>query len=102
MTETQPWPTDLRVLTVRDPWALAKVVECAPVEDLSAATHGRGLSEQELALGDYTPGRFAWKLADVHAFKGPKLKGKLGLFQPTEAQRAQIFASYRKSFSPTT
>jgi hypothetical protein len=80
--------------------AIARLVECVPVDDMQAATHGRGLSEQELALGDYTPGRWAWKLEDVRAFDGPALKGKLGLWIPNARQHAQIFASYRKSFSP--
>lgn len=81
--------------------AIARLVEAVPVDDMEAATFGRGISEQERALGDYTPGRWAWKLEDVRPFRGPKLKGKLGLWIPNARQHAQIFAAYRKSFSPT-
>lgn len=39
-------------------------------------------TEDELAFGDYTPGRFAWKLEDVKILKEPiTAKGKLGLWE---------------------
>lgn len=88
--------------------ALARLVDCCPTDsdaehpdgDLTAAKWGKGVTDDERKLGDYSPGRFGWKLADVHAFDGPKLKGKLGLFKPTARECAQIFASYTKSLTP--
>jgi hypothetical protein len=40
------------------------------------------LTDQERAFGDYTPGRFAWLLADVQALPEPiPAKGALGLWE---------------------
>lgn len=42
------------------------------------------LTEQERAFGDYSPGRFAWLLADVRALPEPiPCKGALGLWEYT-------------------
>jgi hypothetical protein len=39
-------------------------------------------SRQELAFGDYTPGRYAWLLSDVQALPTPiPVKGQLGLWE---------------------
>jgi activating signal cointegrator 1 len=39
------------------------------------------LTDQELAFGDYTPGRYAWILKDVHVLKAPiQIKGRQGLW----------------------
>lgn len=44
------------------------------------------LTDQERAFGDYTPGRFAWLLADVEKLERPiPAKGALGLWQWSEA-----------------
>ncbi len=38
-------------------------------------------TEQELALGDWTPGRYAWELANVKMLPQPiPIKGKQGLW----------------------
>jgi hypothetical protein len=40
------------------------------------------LSEQEMAFGDYTPGRWAWQLAGAEQFAEPiPAKGSLGLWE---------------------
>lgn len=40
-----------------------------------------GVSEKEIALGDWTPGRYAWELANVKALAEPiPVKGKQGLW----------------------
>lgn len=45
----------------------------------------------ELAFGDYSPGRYAWLLTDVRALPEPiPCKGALGLWQPDAATRAAI------------
>ncbi|CAG0947427.1 hypothetical protein ANRL1_04099 [Anaerolineae bacterium] len=42
-------------------------------------------SEQEIAFGDYTPGRYAWILADVRSLDAPiPAKGALGLWEWSE------------------
>lgn len=41
------------------------------------------LTDQERAFGDYTPGRFAWLLADIRPLPEPiPAKGALGLWEP--------------------
>ena len=55
----------------------ATLSDCVPVETIIST-----LSQNELALGDYSPGRFAWILTDVKKFKQPirNVKGQLGLW----------------------
>jgi hypothetical protein len=79
--------------------AIAELVATTRTVDIDLANFGKGITDEERLLGDYTPGRWAWNLRSVQAFRGPKLKGKLGLWKPTETQRAQIFACYRRTFS---
>lgn len=48
-----------------------------------------GASEKEIALGDWTPGRYAWELANVRLLPEPiPIKGKQGLWnwEPEEVQ----------------
>jgi len=46
---------------------------------------GRSLSENERAFGDWTPGRYAWELADVVLLLEPiPAKGALGLWEWTD------------------
>lgn len=41
-----------------------------------------GLSETEIALGDYSPGRWAWELIEIHPLDYPvQAKGALGLWE---------------------
>lgn len=43
--------------------------------------HGASFTEQELAFGDYTPGRFGWLLANPIIFDKPiSAKGQLGFW----------------------
>ena len=40
-----------------------------------------GITEKEIALGDWTPGRYAWELANVKPLPRPiPVKGKQGLW----------------------
>lgn len=51
-----------------------EIADCFPVESLMG-----NLTEQELALGDYSPGRFAWALRDPVMFDTPIVaRGKQG------------------------
>lgn len=57
--------------------ATAELVDCIPITPEYIAT----LSPDELALGDYTPGRYAWKLANVKKLPEPvPIKGRQGLW----------------------
>lgn len=58
--------------------ATANLVECIRITPEFVAT----LSPDELALGDYTFGRYAWKLADVKQFPDPiPARGQQGLWE---------------------
>lgn len=57
--------------------ATGELVDCIKITPEYVAT----LSPDELALGDYTPGRYAWKLANVKRLPEPiPTKGKQGLW----------------------
>lgn len=74
--------------------AVCDLVDCVPSEKIMQAFGAYGpedesggralwtLTDQELAFGDYTPGRYAWLLADVRALPEPvPAKGALGLWE---------------------
>ncbi len=51
----------------------------------------RGLSEQERAFGDWTPGRFAWQLGNVRRLPEPiPCKGALGFWEVPADVEAEI------------
>lgn len=54
-------------------------IDCVPVE------YVRGIiNDDERAFGDYSDGRFAWKLADPRPFEYPiPMRGALGLWTCT-------------------
>ncbi len=55
---------------------VGRLVRCnAITEDFVA-----GLSPMETALGDYSPGRFAWEFADLHPIDPIPVSGKQGLW----------------------
>lgn len=52
------------------------------------------LTDQERAFGDYSPGRFAWLLANIRPLATPiPATGALGLWTPPDAVAAQITAA---------
>ena len=54
-----------------------EIVDCVPVEDVVD-----GLTERERALGDYSPGRWAWVLKNPVMFDTPiPAKGKQGWWE---------------------
>jgi hypothetical protein len=56
--------------------AACQLVACHPTEKM------RGLSELEAALGDYSPGRFAWELELIKLPDKPiPVKGKQGIWE---------------------
>ena len=57
--------------------AIAELVDCIRITPEYITT----LTPDELALGDYTPGRYAWKLANVQKLPEPiPAKGRQGLW----------------------
>lgn len=61
-----------------------KAFECIRLAD--RVTQSWQITEQELAFGDYSAGRFAWLLADVRALPEPvPCRGALGLWTPDAA-----------------
>jgi hypothetical protein len=64
---------------------LGAVVATAELAEVMRTTDPRlraRLSEQELAFGDFTPGRYAWLLAGVRPLPEPiAARGALGLWQ---------------------
>jgi hypothetical protein len=82
--------------------AVATLVSCEPT-DGADARHGGGwhlvgnvegrwyLTDQERAFGDYSPGRYAWLLADVRRLPVPiPARGALGLWTVPAEIEAQI------------
>ena len=67
--------------------AVAELVSVIPTEILNRQgswiidTDTWSMTDQERAFGDYTPGRYAWLLADVQPLATPiPTKGALGLW----------------------
>lgn len=57
--------------------ATGELTCCLPTESIAA-----GLSDQERAFGDFTPGRFAWGIERVKLLKKPVVcAGRLGLWE---------------------
>jgi hypothetical protein len=55
---------------------LVRLVDCYPVEQVRDQ-----LCEREIAFGDYSDGRFAWKLEMAHVFRPPvPARGHQGLW----------------------
>lgn len=88
------WPKHARVLSMQEPfpWALkteqiylgcilgsVRLLECFPTEDLNLIS---GLHEPEISFGDFSPGRWAWKLTDPLPLPAPEpAKGALGFWE---------------------
>lgn len=61
--------------------AICELLEVRPTRGRSLE-RDYGLSEQELAFGDYTEGRWAWRLGNVRMLPQPiPAKGALGLWE---------------------
>lgn len=90
-------PPGARALAEREPWMLllqklgmsqcsvwprgavlgtVELLDCVRVEDLT------DVSDLELQLGDFRPGRWAWLLGDPHPWPKPiPARGRLGVFE---------------------
>lgn len=71
--------------------AVCRLHHCCPTEHIASDWWRKNnlshcLTDQEHAFGDYSPGRYAWLLADIRALPEPvPCKGALGLWQPDAA-----------------
>lgn len=69
-----------------------QVVDCVRTEDLLAA----GISARELAVGDYTAGRFGWLLEEPIEWDQPvPMRGQLGLWGVLEIEVADALGQPR-------
>jgi hypothetical protein len=60
---------------------LGKILGVAMLADCVPTTHLRGITDDQLRLGDFRPGRWAWCFTDFKLLKTPlPAKGKLSLF----------------------
>lgn len=67
---------------------LGVVIAIVWLEQVEHITSHTQVSEQERAFGDYTPGRYAWKVSEVYRLRTPlAARGTLGLWswQPPPA-----------------
>lgn len=84
--------------------AVAELVDCVqvlyewPRNQVVSSRTRHVLSDQERAFGDYTPGRYAWLLADIRALDVPiPMRGYQGIWNVPEATEAQIAAQLGKA-----
>lgn len=66
--------------------ATCELVGCKLIPEIPTVWHTPmgdwTMTEQEIAFGDYTPGRYAWLLADIVALPGPvPARGAQGLWE---------------------
>lgn len=64
--------------------AIVDLTDCIPTVDIMALwLDGRGPAEigMEINFGDFSPGRYAWKLENVRAIDPFPVKGRQGLFE---------------------
>ena len=106
--ETRGWSTSYRGLLVihagkekryippgTGRFPLGAIIAVARIEDVLATDSLRHeVSELELALGDWRPGRYAWRLGDVNMLREPiPFSGRQGLWNVPPATIQQIRAT---------
>lgn len=75
--------------------AVARIVECIEVEQIVNRIHAA-----DFAFGDWTAGRFAWRLEDVYRLPEPfAWNGALGLWTTSEELRSKALAGMRPAGS---
>lgn len=63
-------------------WPLGRIIAVATIAKAQRTEEARALiSSKEESFGNYSPGRWAWILVDVHELRGPlTIRGMLGLW----------------------
>lgn len=84
----EPYEDDLILWESKHPLPLGKalcvvdLVDCLPTEEITSSQ----IVDGDWRYGDFSPGRFAWKLENVRAFKEPfPVRGAQGLFEVDDA-----------------
>lgn len=89
LMRVEPWLSHLQgqPMPVGCVLAVATLADCVPVTD----TLVRDLTRTEHTFGDYSPGRFVFKLRDVHPLRKPiPMKGMLGLWRIEPATEIRL------------
>lgn len=61
--------------------AIAYLTGCYRIEDFIHNPEAYPLSDNEKVFGDFSPGRYAWKLENVRAIEPFPVRGRQGLFE---------------------
>lgn len=61
--------------------AIANLLFCYKTEDFIHNPEAYPLSEDEKRFGDFSPGRYAWRLENVRTIEPFPVKGRQGLFE---------------------
>jgi hypothetical protein len=88
----QPFARELRMAGITVPndlprgaviaiGVLTKVVSTSPLWTLGGSTDLRNLSDEEDAFGDFSPGRYAWKIDIFRKVNPVPARGALGLWE---------------------
>lgn len=107
-----PWQRDyldhldtpgLRPIPVAAITGFVTIAECVPADAVTRAYWNGQVSELEIQLGDFSPGRFAWLLTDPIPLETPvPCVGKQGLWYvepPLALKLAQSLANQPHSFA---
>ena len=82
--------------------AVCRLVDCRPVESFTAQEIGVNrywpdrkcpFTWSERDMGDYTPGRFGWVLADIRRTQEVPYRGAQGLFDLDQVTSAKLLAA---------
>lgn len=63
-----------------------QLVDCVPTEDVMGKRYPYALAKEEVKFGDYSPGRFAWRLEKFMELDPIPCRGARGLWTPTKRQ----------------
>ncbi len=67
--------------------AITDLTDCLPAENLELDPYGL-----ERHFGDFSPGRYAWKLENVRAIEPFPVKGRQGLFEVELPPQIEVIA----------
>lgn len=86
-----PLRTEIEALYGQASWPLGAIVAMAELDEIVPMAYLTDISAQERAFGDYSPGRFAWRLTDVRPLREPILAtGALGVWTVSSAIAEQV------------
>jgi len=106
LTGSKEWNPDIwDTLPFGSVIAICNLVDCLKIKSLDKADgvpvfarleNGQDISGNELVFGDYTPGRYAWKLEDVHRLIMPiQARGRQSLWNWNETEHMVAIDPYK-------